>query len=71
MNIEQSDLQFGFTKNFSPTMSSLIGPEVINESRMEGKPLCIVTVDSQKAFDTVNNVILQKQLCEEGTPLDL
>ena len=71
MNVEQSDLQFGFTKNLSPTMSSLICSEVINESRMEGKPLYIVTIDSQKAFDTVNHVILKKQLYEEGTPLDL
>ena len=71
MNVEQSDLQFGFTKNLSPIMSSLICSEVINESRKDGKPLYLVTINTQKAFDTVNHVILKKQLFEEGTPLDL
>ena len=68
INVKQSDLQFGFTKNLSPTMSSLICSEVINESRKE---LYLVTIDTQKAFDVVNHVILKKQLFEEGTPLDL
>ena len=70
INVKQSDLQFGFTKNLSPTMSSLICSEVINESRTEGRPLYLVTIDTQKAFDVVNHVI-KKQLFEEGTPLDL
>ena len=38
-------------------MSSLICSEVINESRKEGRPLYLVTIDTQKAFDVVNHVI--------------
>ena len=48
VNVDQSDLQLGFTKTLNPTMSSLICSEVINESRKEGKPLYLVTVDTQK-----------------------
>ena len=71
VNVDQSDLQLGFTNTLNPTMSSLICSEVINESRKEGKPLYLVTVDTQKAFDVANHVILKKQLFEEGVPLDL
>ena len=62
--VKQSELQFGFTKDLSPTMSSLTCSEVMNESRIEGKPLYLVTIDTQKAFDVVNHVVLKKTLCE-------
>ena len=71
VNVNQSELQFGFTKDLSPTMSSLICTEVINEARIEGKPLYLVTTDTQKAFDCVNHVILKKTLFEEGVAPDL
>ena len=35
MNVNQSELQFGFTKHLSPIMSSLICTEAINEDRIE------------------------------------
>ena len=52
-------------------MSSLICSEVINEARIEGKPLYLVTIDTQKAFDCGNHVILKKTLFEEGVAPDL
>ena len=58
VNIDQSDLQFGFTKNLSPSMSALICSEVINESKLEGQPLYLVTIDTRIVFDVVNHVIL-------------
>ena len=71
VNIDQSDLQFGFTKNLSPSMSALICSDVINESKLEGKPLYLVTVDTRKAFDVVNHVILKKTLYDEDIAPDL
>ena len=71
VNTEQSDLQFGFTKDLNPLMSVLICSEVINESKLEGKPLYLVTIDTRKAFDVVNHVILKKTLYDEGVALEL
>ena len=71
VNSNQSDLQFGFTKNLSPIMSALICSEAINEAKLEGKPLYLVTIDTRKAFDVVNHVILKKTLFDEGVAPDL
>ena len=73
MNVEQSDLQFGFTKNLSPTMSSLICSEVINESRMEGKreqdnsPTRQLT---DTVFETIHRQILRQftDTSEDNSP---
>ncbi|CAC5392109.1 unnamed protein product [Mytilus coruscus] len=59
VNFNQSPLQFGFTKGLSMLMASLI----ITEARAEVKlvtmePLFLITVDSQKAFDLVDHIIL-------------
>ncbi|CAC5420489.1 unnamed protein product [Mytilus coruscus] len=59
VNFNQSSLQFGFTKGLSMLMASLI----ITEARAEVKlvtmePLFLITVDSQKAFDVVDHIIL-------------
>ncbi|CAC5356193.1 unnamed protein product [Mytilus coruscus] len=59
VNFNQSPLQFGFTKGLSMLMASLI----ITEARAEVKlvtmePLFLITVDSQKAFDVVDHIIL-------------
>ena len=58
-NFTQSTLQFGFTKG----MSMLIAVFLICEARAEAKyltiePLFLVTVDSQKAFDVVDHIIM-------------
>ena len=52
-------------------MSSLICTEVINEPRIEGKLIYLVIIDTQKAFDCVNYVILKKTLFEQDVAPDL
>ncbi|CAC5357508.1 unnamed protein product [Mytilus coruscus] len=64
-NFKQSTLQFGFTKGMSMLMAGLI----ISEARAEVKhrtiePLYLITVDSQKAFDVVDRIIMLDELHE-------
>ena len=49
----QDDLQFGFTKNRSPNMASLLLNEALVEAKETKSGIAIVTLDVQKAFDTV------------------
>ena len=66
-NFEQSPLQFGFTQGLSPVMSALIVSEARAEARINTTaPLFLMTLDSQKAFDVVNHVILLDNLYETG-----
>ena len=58
-NFTQSTLQFGYTKG----MSMLMAGSLICETRAEAKyvtiePLYLVAVDSQKAFDVVDHIIM-------------
>jgi hypothetical protein len=60
-NFTQSTLQFGFTKGMSMHMAGFL----ICEARAEAKylttePLFLVTVDSQKAFDVVDDIIMAR-----------
>ena len=64
---DQSPLQFGFTKGFTPVMSALIVPEGRAEVKMNScAPLFLVTLDSPKAFDVVNHTIMVDMLYESG-----
>ena len=49
----QDDLQFGFTKNRSPSMASLLLNEAFVEAKETKTGIAVVTLDVQKAFDTV------------------
>ncbi|CAC5386974.1 unnamed protein product [Mytilus coruscus] len=64
-NFKQSTHQFGFTKGMFMLMAWLI----ITEARAEAEhltidPLYLITVDSQKAFDVVDHIIMLDELHE-------
>ena len=53
-----SELQYGFTKGFSPIMSSLIITEAKAEAKRTKSTLFFATLDVQSAFDVVQHTIL-------------
>ena len=55
MNSQQSNLQFGFTKESTPAMAALLVSEATLDSKATNSPLFLATLDSQKAFDVVNH----------------
>ena len=59
-------MQFGFRQNYS-TINALISlTETIRKYLDEGKFVCGVFVDLQKAFDTVEHDILLKKFEDYG-----
>ena len=58
MNSQQSNLQFGFTKESTPAMAALLVSEATLDSKATNSPLFLATLDSQKAFDVVNHHIM-------------
>ena len=60
--INQTDLQFGFTKELSPIMSGLIISEVRAEAKRTKSTLLFATLDVQSAFDVVQHTILFDKL---------
>ena len=71
MNSNQSDLQFGFTKNTSPTIASFIMSEASLDAKRNNSHLHIATLDSQKAFDVVSHPILLDKLFHSGANLTI
>ena len=59
-------MQFGFTKERSPSMASLIITESIAEARSKKQELNVASLDARKAFDVVSHPILMKKLYDMG-----
>ena len=58
LNHDQSDMQVGFTHGMTPTVAALLLSEADNDSKQQKKPLYLATLDTKKAFDVVDHVIL-------------
>lgn len=63
---QQSKLQRGFTTKSSSLNAAYLITEVYNYHKEMGKPLILVSLDAQKAFDTVNHEILFNKLYHFG-----
>ena len=64
---EQHPLQFGFTKDKSPMMASLLCTEAIAEGMDNKTPIYLAALDSQKAFDVVDHTSLKVKLYNQST----
>ena len=60
------ELQFGFIQNFSNIHALINVTENIRQALDEGKIGCEISVDLQKAFDTVEHEILLSKLDHYG-----
>ena len=59
-------LQFGFRQNYSTSYALIHLTETIKEALDQGKYGCRIFVDLQKAFDTVDHIILLGKLKHYG-----
>ncbi|KAK3105653.1 hypothetical protein FSP39_002699 [Pinctada imbricata] len=64
--LNQSTLQFGFTKGISPLMAALIVSETISEYVENNRPIYMSFLDSQKAFDVVAHTSMKCKLFHQG-----
>ena len=62
----QSALQKVFTEKTSPMNAVMVLSECINDSNYQKKPLFIVSLDVQKAFDVVSHSTLLRKLYIDG-----
>ncbi|CAC5419637.1 unnamed protein product [Mytilus coruscus] len=66
-NFIQADMQFGFTEGLSMLIAAFLVTECKSESKhVTLKPLYMIAVDSQTAFDVVSHIILLDKLYECG-----
>ena len=59
-------LQFGFQQHYSTAYALINLIEAIIKALNDGSFACSISVDAQKAFDTVNQHILLSKLCHYG-----
>ena len=64
--LEKSNLQFGFPKHHSTNHTIINKTENIRSALDNGKFACGIFVDLQKAFDTVDHIIILKKLEHYG-----
>ncbi|VDI19758.1 Hypothetical predicted protein [Mytilus galloprovincialis] len=64
--LDQSSLQFGFTKHISILLAALLINECIVEAKEFNLPLFIAFLDSQRAFDVVDHPSLKCKLFLNG-----
>ena len=63
---KQSKLQFGFSKNCSPSMCALILTEAIAEAQDKEETLYVTYMDVKKAFDTVWHSAMLIEMFNQG-----
>jgi hypothetical protein len=68
--LPENYLQFGFTPGLSPSMAALFVTEAMIGASANS-PVIIVTLDVQKAFDTVDHNLLKQKLAERDIPINL
>ena len=68
--LPKSDLQFGFTAGCTPTMVAVCITEALAGASPRN-PLVIITLDVEKAFDTVDHQLLRQKIFQMQTPLNL
>ena len=62
INLDQAQMQFGFTKGKTPLLAALAVTEHIAESKDSKQPLYLTALDVRKAFDVVDHEILRFRL---------
>jgi hypothetical protein len=71
MDKNQNKMQRGFTENLSCINTGFLYSETLNESKECKEPIYVVTLDSQKAFDTVWIRSLLRKMYFTGISNDL
>ncbi len=69
--MDQHPSQFGFTAGMAPQMAALCVTEALAEAKAAKKPLYMVSIDAQKAFDVVSHPLMVRKLLTDGTPRDI
>jgi hypothetical protein len=69
--VNESELQFGFTKGLFPLIAGLLMSEAKYEVSQVQKTLFIGLFDVQSAFDVVQHIILMDKLFDQKIPLAL
>lgn len=66
IDLQQSDMQVGFTNSRSPSLASLLITEAAAEAKHQKRPLFVTSLDAKKAFDVVKHHKLKGKLYNLG-----